>query len=126
MQTFADRRVLVVDDEKNVALLLQRSLMRLEPHLEVFTAHSGAQAFELLQGGAFDLIVTDYQMPQTNGLDLIRAVRERHPHTKIILITAYPSARIAQELERLAVEGYLVKPFSIRRLRELVCQTLAL
>ena len=119
-------RVLIVDDEENVTVLLQRSLARLGPDLEVWVANSGAQALELLNGKWFDLLITDYRMPYMNGLELTEAVRRCHPGIQIIWMTAYPSPQIAELADRLAVAYYLVKPFSSRDLREVVRELLTL
>jgi len=123
--SFPKGHVLIVDDEENVTDLLQRSLARLEPGLEVWVANSGAQALDLLKDGQLDLLITDYQMPEMNGPELIEAVRQRYPAVKIILTTAFPSPQIDQLADRLAVDSCLIKPFSSRDLREIVRQLLA-
>lgn len=117
-------RVLIVDDEQNVADLLQQSLTRLEPGLEVWVANSGAQALDLLNGEQLDLLITDYQMPRMNGLELTKVVRQRCPEVKTILMTAYPSQQISDLVDQFAVDSYLIKPFSSRHLREIVRQLL--
>ena len=111
-----DGRVLIVDDEKNVRLLLQRCLVRLDPSLKVQTAESSAQALEFLKDESFDLVVTDFQMPRMNGLQLSEAIRRGYPNIKVILMTAYPSGKIVKRTDDLALDGYLVKPFSARHL----------
>lgn len=111
-----DGHVLIVDDEKNVRLLLQRCLVRLDPGLKVQTAESSAQALEFLKDESFDLVVTDFQMPCMNGLELSEAIRRGYPNIKVILMTAYPSAKIVKRTDDLALDGYLVKPFSARHL----------
>jgi len=121
-----EKRVLIVDDETNIALLLQRSLARSRPELKIEVAGSGIQALEFLKGESFDLIITDYNMPHMNGLTLIQAIRQNHPETKIILTTAYHSSQIMEQSNKLAVDGYFVKPFSTRLLREKVRQLLVL
>lgn len=113
-------RVLIVDDGESVTVLLQRSLARLGPGMEVWTANSGAQALDLLNSERLDLLITDYQMPNINGLELTEAVRQHHTEVKVILMTAYPSPQIADLVDRLAVDCYLIKPFSCRELREIV------
>jgi CheY-like chemotaxis protein len=118
-------RVLIVDDEENVTDLLQHSLTRLESGLEVWVANSGTQALDLLNDGQLDLLITDYQMPRMNGLELIEAVRQRYPQVKIILMTAYPSPQVDDLADRLVVDNCLIKPFSIWDLRDIVRQLLA-
>jgi two-component system response regulator YesN len=112
----ADGRVLIVDDEENVRFLLQRSLARLDPGLKVQTAESSVQALELLKGESFDLVITDFQMPYMNGLELCEAIRREYPKVKVVLMTAYPSTQVAGRARDLALDGYLIKPFSARHL----------
>ncbi len=126
LSSTAKRRVLIVDDEQNLTDLLRRCLARLGPGLDVQVANSGAQALNLLDDGQFDLLITDYQMPKINGLQLAKAVRQRYPRVKIILMTAFPSPQVEGVVDKLAVNYYLVKPFSSRDLREIVCQLLIL
>ena len=126
MQTLSPNgRVLVVDDEENVRLLLERSLARLEPGIKVQVANSSAQALEFLKGEPFDLVIADYQMPYMNGLELTRTIRQDYPNVKIVLMTAYPSRKIAEQVDELKVDGYLLKPFSTRYLRKIVFALLA-
>lgn len=117
-------RVLIVDDEENVAFLLRHSLTRLGPDLEVWAASSGAQALDILNDKQLDLLITDYQMPYMSGLDLAETVRQRHPEVKIILMTAYPSPQVIDLAGKLAVDCYLIKPFSSRDLWEVICELL--
>lgn len=123
--SFPKGRVLIVDDEENVTDLLQRGLTRLESGLEVWVANSGARALDLLNDGQLDLLITDYQMPGMNGLELVEAVRQRYPQVKIILMTAHPSPQIDDLADRLAVDSCLIKPFSMWDLRDIVRQLLA-
>lgn len=118
------KRVLIVDDEESVTHILQRSLARLSPDLEVWRANSGAQALELLNREGFDLLITDYFMSNVSGLELTQTIRHRRPDIKIIWMTAYPSPEFADLLDGLAVDCFLIKPFSIRILREIVCRLL--
>lgn len=115
-------RVLIVDDEENVAVLLQHILARLEPDLELRVANSGAQALEFLSGERLDLLITDYQMPHMNGLELTATVRQRWPEVKIILMTAYSTPDIVDRAEKLAVDCYLTKPFSSQELWQMICR----
>jgi CheY-like chemotaxis protein len=112
--------VLIVDDEENVANLLQRSLTRLEPGLEVWVANSGAQALDLLNHERLDLLITDCHMPRMNGLELIHAVRQGYPGVKIILITAFRSTHVDDLADRLAIDSCLIKPFSSRDLQKVI------
>ncbi len=85
----AGRRVLLVDDEPHVQFAI-KFLIR-EWKFEVLTASSGSEALELFQkAGEVDLIVTDYSMPDMNGWEFARRVRQLRPHQKILMLTALP------------------------------------
>ena len=80
------QRILIVDDEENVALTFQDSLERL-PNCEVAIATNGEQALQLFEQQPFDLLITDYKMPDMDG----GRVRQLYRRTAIIMITAYGS-----------------------------------
>jgi len=104
------KRILVVDDEEPVRTICMRMLTPLGYTVE--TAVNGEQALSRFDKEAFDLVITDYRMPgDINGLALGRAVRERSPHTQIILMTAFPAVDTAVETLRMGALDYLIKPF---------------
>ncbi len=80
-------RILVVDDEAAIQGLLCEYLGSLDH--EVRGAHDGVEALEHLGREAFDLVISDINMPRMKGFELLRAVREKYPNTKRALITAY-------------------------------------
>jgi len=101
--------VLVVDDESSVWAVLQYVLE--ERGLAIECVASGEAALELLDKRAFDLIVTDKNMPGISGLDLLRTVRERKLDTDVVLITGYSSKQAAIEALNQGAVGYIEKPF---------------
>ena len=117
------RRLLVVDDE---SILRQIFVDLMGRECEVVTAETAEEALEHLAGEGFDLIVTDKNLPGMNGLELAREARKRDAHSRVILMTGYPSLVTAQEAMELGVLDYLLKPFDdIREVRELLRQQLA-
>lgn len=82
--------LLLVDDNQN-GLLARKSLLE-EQGFVITTATNGEEAFEALSKGKFDLLVTDYQMPKMNGIDLIRRVRPLQPSLAIILLSGFADA----------------------------------
>jgi two-component system CheB/CheR fusion protein len=110
------RRILVVDDEENVALTLQAGLERL-PQCEITTATSGLQALELLEQKPFDLLITDYMMPGTDGLALATRVRHLYPHMSIIMVTAYGDETLRQEAASISIERVMDKPIKLAEIR---------
>ena len=115
-------RILVVDDEvisrDNLALALAR-----QGH-ETVAAGSGAEALSLLQGGDFDMVLTDFMMEGMDGLALLRAIKERHPDIEVVVITGYPTVDTAVDAMRAGAYDYLAKPYRIDEARLLVHKAL--
>jgi CheY-like chemotaxis protein len=110
------RRILVVDDEENVALTLQAGLEQL-PNCEVAVATSGEQALQLCEQRPFDLVVTDYKMPGTDGMMLAARVRQNYPETAIVMITAYSSDDLREQAARASIQRILDKPVKLTEVR---------
>lgn len=114
------KRILIVDDDKEILLMLQFSLKKLGPLYEIFTAQGSVEALEKIEQMSFDLIVTDYMMKNMTGVDLARAARSISPNTPVVLMSAYGSKRLRATTHFLGIEGYLDKPFDVNKIRELV------
>jgi DNA-binding NtrC family response regulator len=103
-------RVLVVDDASDTLEVLERNLTA--RGYRVFTAPGVAEAIQILDQNAVDLVITDLKMPRASGLDLIRHVRENLKDTEIVLITGYASIEGAVQAIKTGAEEYLSKPFT--------------
>jgi DNA-binding NtrC family response regulator len=103
-------QVLVVDDEPNVSLLLKMALE--EEGYEVTLATSAEAAYALLRDKAFQLVITDKNLPGESGHDLIARVRKDRPESEIIMITAYGSKDSVLGAINSGVSAYLEKPFA--------------
>ena len=112
------KRILLVEDERHIRILVGSILRR--KGYETVEAANGIEALQhLSEEQAFDLIITDLQMPQLGGAPLLRALRRRSPDTPIIVISAYTGVDWANEaLENAAVA--LPKPFSHAQLVSVV------
>ena len=104
----AGERVLIVDDEPSIQLLLDR-LCR-EHGYEVALAGDGAGAFELLDEGAFEVGIVDLSLPDVHGLDILRRAKERYPDCEVIILTGNADLHSAVEALRLGAYDYLQKP----------------
>jgi len=102
--------VLVVDDERGPRESLR---MLLAPNHEVLTSNSGANALEILRTEKVDVATLDLNMPGIGGEELMRTIREEHPHVEIIVITGCGSLASAQEGIRHGICDYLQKPFDV-------------
>lgn len=94
--------------------------------LEVVEAASGFDALRLLPRGPYDLVITDINMPDINGLELVQFIRksEQHRSTPIVLISTQSSERDRQRGLALGADAYLTKPFSQEALRKLALEHL--
>ena len=109
-------RVLVVDDSGTMRKIIIRSLNSLGV-TETVEAADGNQALQLFQGQAFDAILTDWNMPNMNGLELLKAVRGAGSKLPVILITTESEKTRIVEAVQAGVSDYLVKPFDSESLR---------
>jgi CheY-like chemotaxis protein len=85
------KRILIFDHDTSIRELLQVSFEALRPAYEVIAAANGLIALDHLYHHRFDLVITDYQMPQMNGLDLIDNLRQQWPETQVISMTGHHS-----------------------------------
>ncbi|HIE37870.1 MAG TPA: response regulator [Anaerolineales bacterium] len=118
--------VLIVDDEERVAFFLGETLKALGKGLAVVSVGSAEEALEQLARRHFDLVVTDLRMPGMDGLELMQQVKETHPQTRTILITAYGSEEVEAKVRRLHPASYLTKPFPVVEFTQAVEQALQL
>jgi two-component system, NtrC family, response regulator HydG len=118
-------RIVVVDDEPTVLFALTELLS--EAGHDVREADHAPAALAALDGEAADLVISDLNMPAMNGLTLLQEVRDRHPATLFILLTAHGDERVAVEALQLGAFHYIPKPFDndevltiVERARELL------
>ena len=111
--TSAKPVVLVVDDEKNTREGLGRALRR---DYDVVLAESAAAALKALDERPAAVMLSDVRMPGEDGLALLRQVREKHPATVCILLTAYGTVETAVEAMKLGAQNFLTKPVNLDQL----------
>ena len=107
-------RILIVEDEKRLAILLRRGLTE-EGH-GVDVAHRGEEALRLLHAGVYDAIVLDIMLPGIDGLEACRILRSRRVQTPILLLTARDAVRDRVAGLDSGADDYLVKPFALAEL----------
>ncbi|HEX4951156.1 MAG TPA: response regulator [Blastocatellia bacterium] len=115
-------KVLVVDDEADVRLLFEQRFRRevRAGQLTFYFALSGEEALTLLEqvGADVTLILSDINMPGMNGLDLLKAVKEKHRHLRVFMITAYDNTEYQQRAAAYGCDEYLTKPLDFGLLKE--------
>jgi two-component system chemotaxis response regulator CheY len=116
------RRILVVEDSGAMRALIGAALEDLDEKLEVEEAESGFAALRLLPRRSYDLIVTDINMPDINGLELVSFVKRdpRYSETPLLIVSTEGSDRDRDKGLALGANAYLVKPFVAEELRSLV------
>jgi CheY-like chemotaxis protein len=119
MSQTAAKRILVVDDDKLIVSLLEAGLTEWNSDFPVVTALSAKEALDKIRHEAFALVITGYQMPDMNGVELIAQIREQLPEAYIVLMSAHPRDLMTEMVGETQAHGYLEKPISIYRLWEL-------
>src|ERR671917_1438591 len=116
--------LLIVDDEPGMRQLLSHVFGRAEH--SVRAAESGAKALELLRQEPADLIISDVKMPDMDGIELLRAVREFLPDVAIVMMTAFATVETAREAFKLGADDFIQKPFDVDELKLIVEKALEL
>ncbi len=110
-------RVLVADDSSTMRKIILRSLQAVGVSGAVEAA-DGNEAVALFKPGEFDMVLTDWNMPGKNGLEVVQEIRAKDPKVPIIMITTEAEkGRVVQAIQA-GVSDYLVKPFTADTLRE--------
>ena len=114
-------RILIVDDDEMILAALGFSFDLLLPGCQVSMASGGAAALDELRRQPFDLILTDYSMPETNGLELARAAHQISPDVRIVLMSGLlVRDAIPAGADSMLLNGFLPKPFTLRELGEIL------
>lgn len=113
-----DANVLVVDDMPSMRKIM-RSILKTLGFRNIEDAQDGAQALRALHSGDFDLVISDWDMPNMAGIDLLKAIRadEALQSVAVVLVTAERDKHHVVEAMQAGVDGYVVKPFSPATLR---------
>ena len=121
------QRILIVEDSATMRSLLASSLEELDVPVKIVEAESGFEALRFLPRDDFDLIVTDINMPDINGLELVSFIRKNERYAKIplVIVSTEGSERDRDKGLGLGADAYLVKPFDPEMLRQVVTDLLA-
>lgn len=110
-------RILFVEDSTTMRTIVRRSLAA-SGMIETIEATSADQGLELFRSGGFDLVLTDWNMPNKTGLELARDIRATSSPVPIVMITTESEKGRVVEAIQAGVSDYLVKPFTPDALRE--------
>lgn len=118
------KRILVVDDQESMRDMLADLLDMMG--YESCTVESGSEALEKLIASDVDLVITDLNMPEMDGLELMKRIKARNPGMPVIVITGYGTFNTERQVLSDGADGYIPKPCTINRVQETVNTALGL
>jgi two-component system nitrogen regulation response regulator GlnG len=113
-----DRKLLIIDDETDVQYSFKR-LLEKDP-IQIATAANREEGLKALKKEKPDVIVMDVRLGRENGLEILQEIRQINPKQIIVIMTAYGSGQTAIEAMKLGAFDYMLKPFDIAQLRDLL------
>ncbi len=104
-------KILVIDDEPTISGMLSEALGR--RNYRVTVADNGKSALDSIRKNQFDLVITDVYLPDLNGIEVLKMVKQADPQTGVIVITAHSSVESAVEAMKVGAYDYMTKGFSL-------------
>ncbi len=104
-------KILVVDDEDALRTVLSSELE--SEGYEVRTAADGQEAIAQLEKDSYQLMLLDIKMPHMNGFEVLKFVKEKHPKTKVVMLTGFADLKNALESKKLGAEDFVSKPYDL-------------
>jgi len=114
--------VIVVDDEAESLLVLRMLLRGMTSGVEQIAVDNAQHALAIVRFRPVRLLITDYMMPGLNGLELAAAVKQISPTNHIVMFTVHDSAELKQQALASGADTYMMKPFPLRRLEDIIRQ----
>jgi DNA-binding NtrC family response regulator len=105
------KKILVVDDEESLRTVLSTELA--SEGYDVGTAADGDDAITEMGKKSFDLVLLDIKMPRMNGFEVLKHVKDKHPRTKVIMLTGFADLKNAIESKKLGAEDFVSKPYDL-------------
>jgi len=105
------KHILVVDDDERVLRYLEQGLIGLGDEYKIVALNSPEAALEHIKNQKPDLVISDLKMPNMDGIELLKAIHERHADTRMVLMTAYGSDEVQESARKLGIYRFITKPF---------------
>ena len=112
------RKVLIVDDNPNMSVLLSDILEIFE--YKGYHADDGTEALERLRKETYDLVFTDLRMPRMDGYDLLQAIKTEHPKIPVVVVTGYSIEESQDHMLSQKADGFLHKPFKVNEIEAIL------
>ena len=120
-QQHAKSKILIIDDDRE--LLETLSVVLASDGCKVTCATSANEGRSLLEGEQYDLILVDLRMPRMDGHQFLRTARLLDPSCKVVMMSAYATGEAVAKAEREGAFGYLIKPFKLAELQDILRRT---
>lgn len=105
------KRILIVDDEHDLRNLLSQVVSG--AGYDVTLAEDGAEAINILESHRFDLALLDIQMPNANGIEVLKFIRKNSPSTRAVMLTGYADLKHAMEAREYGASDFISKPYKL-------------
>jgi two-component system response regulator HydG len=112
------KKILIIDDDTFICDILEKLLK--DNGFDTEVAFSAATARQKLKGMAFDLVLCDYRLPDSDGLEMLKTIKNSNPESNVIIITAYADVRLAVKLMKAGAKDYITKPLHQDELLHLI------
>lgn len=114
------KKILIVDDSAMMRKIIIKNINACGWNVEISEASDGKEGLERFTNGGFDLVLSDWNMPNMDGLSMVKAIREKDPEKKvpIIMVTTEGSADKVKEAVLAGANNYLAKPFTEDKFKE--------
>jgi DNA-binding response OmpR family regulator len=112
------RNILIVEDDELFCKMLTRYLVK--QGFEVSDAQTASEAYDRLRSTQFDLAVLDYKLPDENGLEILKRIKNETSTTKVILMSRYSNDELEEEAKQEGADGFASKPIDPAKLLEII------
>ncbi len=113
-----DFKILFVDDDKDILLIVEKYLSR--QGYDVKVVDNGIRALDQIKQEPFDIVFTDFRMPEFDGLELLAAIKEYRPDTEVVIVTGYGTMESAIKAMKFGSYDYIQKPFKLDSLKLII------
>jgi len=104
------KKILIIDDDPTICMMLKGLLKR--KNFDADTVFSAGEALKILENNQFDLVLSDFRLPDFDGLELLQKIKAIHPHVPVIIMTSYADIRTAVNAIKMGAFEYVTKPLN--------------